>query len=95
MSRSGANICRCRDECTGTIELLEQRTEVLELKESLTEDDRQSALCMSGLLGNVTSDFKKFHFTSVDSIEEEEEVMTELAALQDHELKVMELGCES
>ena len=72
-SRSGASVRRCKGTYTGTIELLEPSTEVLELKESLTEDNRQSPLRMSGLLGNVTSDFNKFHFTLVDSIEMEED----------------------
>ena len=47
LTRLRAIICRCRDAAIGTVELLEQRTEVqhlLELKETLTEDDRQSAL---------------------------------------------------
>ena len=56
LTRSGAaSVHRRRDAAAGTIELLKQRTEVLELKENLTEDDRQSALRMSGLLGNVTA----------------------------------------
>ena len=92
LSKSGAaGVRRRRDACTGTIELLERRTEVLELKEELTEDDRDSALRMNGLLGSITSDFKKFHFTLVDAIEEEEEARAEQTVLQDHELKVMDL----
>ena len=92
LTRSGAaGVRRRRDACTGTIELLERRTEVLELKEILTDDDRQSALRMSGLIGTITSDFKKFHFTLVDSIEEEEEARAEQTVLHDHELKVMDL----
>ena len=59
--RAGAGVRRRRDAGTGTMELLERRTEVLELKENLTENDRQSALRMSGLLGKVTADFKQFH----------------------------------
>ena len=45
--RTVAGVRRRRDAATGTLELLERRTEVLELKENLTVDDRQSALRMS------------------------------------------------
>ena len=71
--QAGAGVRRRRDAATGTLELLERRTELLELKENLTEDDRQSALSMSGLLGNVTADFKQFHFALVDSMEDDDE----------------------
>ena len=73
------------------MELLERRTEVLELKENLTEVDRQSTLRMSGLLGKVTADFKQFQFALVDTMEDNEETRAEQVALQDHELKVMDL----
>ena len=46
---------------------------------------------MNGLLSSVTADFKKYHFTLVDSIEGDEEAQREQATLHDHELKVMEL----
>ena len=93
LTRSGASVHRRRDASVGTIELLKRMTEVLELKdrESLTEDDRQSALRMNGLLSSVTSDFKGYHLTLIDSIENEDEVKAEQAILQDHELKVMDL----
>ena len=73
----------------GTIELLERRTAVLESKESLTEDNRQSTLRM--ILSSVTADSQNYHFTLVDSIEEDEDTQREQATLQEHELKVMEL----
>ena len=91
LTRSGAGLRRCRDAAIGTIELLERRTEVLELKEPLTEDDRQSAVRMNGLLSNVTADSKNYHFTLVDSIENEEEAKAEQEILQEHELKGIEL----
>ena len=91
LTRSGGGVRRHRDVAIGTIELLERRTAVLELKESLTEDDRQSAMRMNGLLSSVTTDFKNYHFTLIDSIENEEEAQAEQAILQEHELKVMEL----
>ena len=91
LTRSGASVCRRRDAAIGTIELLKHRTPVLEGKESLTEDDRQSALQMNGLLSSVTVDFKNYHFTWVDSIEDDEEAQREQATLHEHELKVMEL----
>ena len=58
LTRSGASVRRRRDAAIGTIELLERRTAVLELKESLTENDRQSAMRMNGLLSSVTTDFE-------------------------------------
>ena len=70
LTRSGASVCRRRDAAIGTIELLEHWTTVLEGKESLTEDNRQSALRMNGLLSSVSVDFKSYHFTLVDPIEE-------------------------
>ena len=60
LTRSGASVRRRRDAAIATIELLERRTAVLEDKESLTEDDRQSALRMNGLLSSVTADFKNY-----------------------------------
>ena len=90
LTRSGASVRRRRDAAIGTIELLERRTEVLEGKESLTEDDRQSALRINELLSHVTTDFKNYHFTLVDSIEDDEEAQKEQATLHEHELKVME-----
>ena len=91
LTRLGATVRRRRDAAIGTIELLERRTTVLEAKESLTEDDRQSTLRMNGLLSSVTADFKNYHFTLIDSIENDEEVQREQATLHKHELKVMEL----
>ena len=77
LTRSGASVRRCRDAAIGTIELLEQRTAVLELKEPLTEDDRQSGMRMNGFLSSVTTDFKNYHFTLIDSIENVEEAKAE------------------
>ena len=82
---------RHRDAAIGTIDLLERRTAVLEHKEFLTYDDRQSALRMKGLLSSVTSDFKSYHFNLIDSIENEDEAKAEQAILQEHELKIMDL----
>ena len=62
LTTSGASVCRCRDATIGPIELLEPRPVVLEHKESLIEDDRQSGMRMNGLLRrtNVTADFKNY-----------------------------------
>ena len=84
-ARLGASVRQHRDASIGKMELLERRTVVLEGKESLTEDERQSALWMNGLLSSVTVDFKNYHFTLVDSIEEGEEAQREQATLQEHE----------
>ena len=54
---SGAGVRSRMDEPTGTLELLKPRTEVLELKDILVEDDTQPVLRMSWLLGNVTTDY--------------------------------------
>ena len=42
----------------GTIEVLKCRTAVLELKETLTEDNIQSAMKMNGFFNSVTMDYK-------------------------------------
>ena len=91
LTRSGSGIRRRRDAAIGTIELLKCRTTALEFKESLTEDDRQSAPRMNGLLSSVTVDFKNYHFTLIDSIENDDEAKSEQVVLQEHELKTMEL----
>ena len=91
LTRSGASVRRRRDAAIGTTGLLECWTEVLEDKESLTEDDRQSALRMNGFLCSVTADFKNYHFTLVESIEDDEKAQREQATLHEHELKVTEL----
>ena len=46
---------------------------------------------MHGLLSGVTTDFKNYHFTLIDSVEDDEEAQREQATLHEHELKVMEL----
>ena len=79
LTRLGASVCRCKYAAIGTIELLERRTTVLEGKESLTEDDRQSALQMNGLLSSVIANFNNYHFTLMDSVEEDEEAQREQA----------------
>ena len=63
----------------------------LEIKEKLTEADKQSALRMSKLLSDVSADFKNYHFTILDEIENEEDVEAEQHIFYDHELKVMNL----
>ena len=85
------SIRRCRDAAIGAIELLECRTAVLEIKESLTEDGRHSAMRMNGLLNSVTADFKNYHLTFTDSIENEDEAKTEQGISQEHDLKLIEL----
>ena len=91
LTRLGASVHRHRDVAIQTIELLERRTLVLEHKESLTEDDRQSGMRMNDLLSSVTVDFKNYHFTLIDWIKDEDEAKTEQGILQEHELKFMDL----
>ena len=61
---------------------------LLEVKGELTESDRQSALRMSNMINDVTSDFKTYHSSIVDQIEEEEEAKAEQDILTQHDLKV-------
>ena len=49
------SIGRGRDAAIGTVELLECRTAVLEIKESLTEDGRHSAMKMNGFVKQCDS----------------------------------------
>ena len=92
LTRSGTHgVRRHRDVAIGTIELLEQKTVVLEHKESLTNDDRQSALWMNELLSSVTTDFMSYPFTLIDSSENEDDAKVEQAILQEDKLKIMDL----
>ena len=91
MITRGMNVRRRRDASRESIHMLEQRIMLLEVKGELTESDRQSALRMSKMINDVTSDFKTYHFSIVDQIEEEEEAKAEQDILTQHELKVMDL----
>ena len=70
LNRSGASISTCREAATETIELFKHRTAVFEHKESFTKNDRQSVMRMNRLLSSATMDFKNYHFTLIDSIED-------------------------
>ena len=92
MFSRGMNSHRRRDASCESILMLEQRIMLLEVKGELTESDRQSALRMSKMINDVTADFRTYHFSIVDQIEdEEEEAKTEQEVSTEHELKVMEL----
>ena len=43
------------------------------------------------MINDATTDIKRYHFSRIDQIEEEEEAKTEQDILAQHELKVMEL----
>ena len=62
---------------------LERRTGTLEIKECLTESIRQSALRTNKLLSDVTADFKNYHFSKVDQLENEDDVKAEQEILDD------------
>ena len=85
------NVRRRRDASHKSIHMLEQRIMILEVKGELTDSDRQSALRMSKMINDVTSDFKTSHFSIVDQIDEEEEAKAEQDILTQQELKVMDL----
>ena len=91
ITRSGTRAQRRREAANGTVKLLEQRTEALEAKEWLMDDDKRSALRMSKLLGDVSADFKNYHFAIVDTLENEDDVKAEQEVLDHHELSVLEL----
>ena len=69
----GTGTRRCQDVVNGTVRLQKRRTGALEAKEQLTKTNKQSALRMSKLLGDVSADFKKYmyHFTIVEQLEKE------------------------
>ena len=92
MITRGMNVrCRRSDASRESILVLEHRIMLLKVKGELTESDRQSALRMSKMINDVTTDFKTYHFSIVDQIEEEEEAKVEQDILTQHELKVMDL----
>ena len=88
-TRSGPR--RRRDAASGTVKILERRTAKLESKEELTKADTQSALRMSKLLGDVSADFKNYHFAIVEPIGNEDDAKAEQGILDDHEIEVMDL----
>ena len=91
ITRSGTNVRRRREAASGTIKVLERRTGALGDQGKADKADKQSALRMSKLLSDVSADFKNYHFTILDQIEDEEDVEAEQEILDDHELKVMDL----
>ena len=82
---------RRQDAATGTNKLLEKRIDTMEIKEELTKADVQSIPRTSKLLGDVSNDFKTYHFATIDQIENDEDAETEQETLDQHELKVIEL----
>ena len=90
-TRSGTSAKRRREAASGTVKLLERRTAALEAKEELTAADKQSALRITKLLGDVSIDFKTYHHTIVDQIEDDEEAKKEQETLERHEIQVMDL----
>ena len=91
MITRGMNVRRRRDPYRESILMLVQRYMLLEFKAELTENDKQCALKMSKMINDVTTDFKTYHFSIVDQIEEEKESKAEQDILTQHKLKVMEL----
>ena len=83
------NPYRRREASRESLLILEDRVAVLEGKKELTDHDRQSALRISKMVGDVSAEFKSYHFSIVDQIEEEEEAKGEQKLLTEHELKVM------
>ena len=49
----------------------------MELKEQLTKADVQSILRTNNLLGDVSNDFKEYHFAIIDQLENDEEAEAE------------------
>ena len=64
---------------------------MLELKQELTKSDIQSVLRLSKLLSDLSNNFKTYHFTVVNQLQDNEEVVSEQEVLDDHGLKVMKL----
>ena len=62
-----------------------------EVKSELSESDRQSALRMSKMVNDVTTDFKAYHFSIVDQITDQEDARAEQEIPTEHGLKVMNL----
>ena len=65
------NVRRRRDASRESILMLERRIMLLEVKGELTEGDVQSALRMSKMINDVTTNLKTYHFCIVDQIEKE------------------------
>ena len=63
----------------------------MEIKKELTKARVQSILRTSKLLSDLNNDFKEYHFTITDQLENDDDVQAEKETLDQHELKVMEL----
>ena len=72
----GSNLWRRRD-VAAMVKLLEQRIDTMEIKGELTKADFQSILRTSKLLGDVSNDFKEYHFAIKDQLENDEDVEME------------------
>ena len=54
---------------------MEKRLDTLELKQEVTKSDIQSVLRLRKLLSDVSNEFKTYHFTIVDQLQDDEEAM--------------------
>ena len=86
-----SNPRRFRDVAAGNISSLKKRIPTMEITVELTNADVQSLLRTSKLLGDVSNDFKEYHYAIVDQLENDEDTELEQDTIDQHELKVMEL----
>ena len=89
LTTSGGNPRRRHHVTTEKIKLLEQRMATFEVKEELTLGKVQSVLRISKLLSDTSNNFKGYHFTIVNQIENDDEAAAEQRALGRHDIKVM------
>ena len=73
----GSNPQRLHVAAAGTIKLLEKRIDTMEIKEELTKTDVQSILRTSKLLGNVSNDFKEYHFAIIHQLKNDDDTNAE------------------
>ena len=84
--------CRRRGVAISSITRLEKHVFELEGKESLSHRDEAAIKGYIKRFENFDADFKGFHCTIIDLVEEDEGVLLEeLAKLDDHEDKVTDL----
>ena len=75
----------------GPLSSLKKTIDTMDIKEELTDADVQSILRTRKLLGDMSNDFKVYHFAIGDQLENDKDAEVEQETLDQHKRKVMEL----
>ena len=84
------NPYRRREAIHNSILKMGDQIATLEVKEALTELQKQTVLRLSKMLESMCEEFKAYHYEIIDSLETEEGATQEQAMLDEHQQKTME-----